>query len=135
MALRVLLRFESEVVEDGALGGFVGMSGWLPCRKALEEIIKPPYEHPDSNDPFERDNKDSSLDNLSVGVRVMVFVRDNMDPPPITTALPACLQTPVFLGHGEVDGKVSVKLGREAASTLAGVGVDITWQAYAKLGH
>ncbi len=88
-----------------------------------------------SNDPFERDNKDSSLDNLSVGVRVMDFVRDNMDPPPITTGLPACLQTPVFLGHGEVDEEVSVKLGREAASTLAGVGVDITWQAYAKLGH
>ncbi len=39
MALRVLLSFESEVVEDGAMGGFVGMSGWLPCGKALEEII------------------------------------------------------------------------------------------------
>lgn len=135
VALHVLLSFESDVVEDGALGGFVGMSGWLPFRKALEGIVKPPYEHLDSNDPFERDNYDSSLDNQSAGVRVMNFVRDNMDLPPMTTDLPACLQTPVFLGHGEIDEKVCVKLGREAASTLEGMGMDITWKAYEKLGH
>ncbi len=135
MALHVLLSFECDVVEDGALGGFVGMSGWLPFRDALEEIIKPSYEFFESNDPFERDNNDSDHDSQSVGARSRNFVRDNMDLPPVTTDLPACLQTPVFLGHGEADDKVSVKLGREAASTLEGMGMDLTWKGYNKLGH
>ena len=135
MALHVLLSFESDVVEDGALGGFVGMSGWLPFRKPLEEIVKPSNEYCSEDDPFERDTTHDNHDHQSVGVRVMDFVRDNMDLPPITTDLPACLQTPIFLGHGEADEKVSVKLGREAASTLEGMGMDITWKGYRDFGH
>lgn len=135
MALHVLLSFESDVVENGALGGFVGMSGWLPFQNSLEEIVNASYEHHNIDDPFERDHTDSIHDNQSVGVRVMDFVRDNMDLPPMTTDLPACLQTPVFLGHGEADEKVSAKLGLQAASTLERMGMDVTWRGYEKFGH
>ena len=132
MALHVLLSFESDVVEDGALGGFVGMSGWLPFQKSLAAIIRPTHDDAGADDPFERGE---THDNQSVGVRIMNFVRENMDLPPITTDLPACLQTPVFLGHGEDDEKVPAKFGRQAASTLEGMGMDITWRGYAKFGH
>ena len=134
MALHVLLSFESDVVEDGALGGFVGMSGWLPFQKPLDEIVHPPHFHSDAGDAFERGDEEVH-DNQSVGIRVMDFVRGNMDLPPISTDLPACLQTPVFMGHGEADEKVPAKLGRQAASTLEGMGMDVTWRGYAKLGH
>ena len=134
MALHVLLSFESDVVEDGALGGFVGMSGWLPFRDSLEEIIHPTRNHSEADDPSER-GKDKVHDNQSVGTCVMDFVRDIMDLPPTTTDLPACLQTPVFLGHGELDAKVPAKLGRQAASTLEAMGMDVTWRGYEKLGH
>ena len=135
MGLHVLLSLETDVVEDGALGGFVGMSGWLPFRIDLEGIVEPSCENPSDDDPFERNDGDSRENDQSVGVRVMNLVRDNTDLPPLTTDLPSCLQTPIFLGHGEADDKVSVKLGQEAASTLIKMGMDIAWKGYKDFGH
>lgn len=48
----------------------------------------------------------------------------------------AYLKTPVFLGHGSADPKVSVKLGQRMASILVdGFGMDVTWKAYEEFGH
>lgn len=46
------------------------------------------------------------------------------------------LQTPVFLGHGSADPKVSVCLGQRMASALSDeFGMDVTWKAYQDFGH
>lgn len=46
------------------------------------------------------------------------------------------LKTPVSLGHGSADPKVSVDLGRRMASILSdGFGMDVTWKSYEEFGH
>ena len=131
MALHVLLSFTSTLGEFEALGGFIGMSGWLPLRNSLEEII-----HPDDNDadddPFSH-RSDDGQDGQSIAVRVINSVRDNMNLPPVSNA--SCLLTPAFLVHGSADKKVSVKLGEQAAATLRDVGIDVRWKAYKEFSH
>ena len=107
----------------------------MPVQNALEEFINASYEHDDIDDPFERDKSDIIHDNQSVGVRVMDFVRDYIDLPPMTIDLPACLQTPLFLGHGEADEKGSAKLDLQAALSLERMGMDVMWRGYEKFGR
>ncbi|CRG91735.1 hypothetical protein PISL3812_08787 [Talaromyces islandicus] len=46
------------------------------------------------------------------------------------------LQTPIFLGHGALDPKVSVHLGEKMTRLLANhMQMDVTWKAYEDLGH
>lgn len=46
------------------------------------------------------------------------------------------LQTPVFVGHGAEDPKVSVVLGKRMSDLLStGLGMDVTWRSYDGLGH
>lgn len=42
---------------------------------------------------------------------------------------------PMLLGHGVEDERVPVYLGREAASCLTAMGVDVSWKEYEGLGH
>ncbi|KAG6986580.1 aspartic-type endopeptidase opsB [Physcia stellaris] len=44
---------------------------------------------------------------------------------PLTTQFPVRLRTPIFIGHGLVDEKVSVKIGRQAASCPSALDVDV----------
>ncbi|KAL2866669.1 uncharacterized protein BJX67DRAFT_354535 [Aspergillus lucknowensis] len=77
-------------------------------------------------------------------IQALNYVRDILDLPPLQGARNSdgesgdvpYLKTPVFLGHGAADPKVSVNLGRQMASILAeGFGMDITWKAYEGFGH
>ncbi|KAJ5339965.1 Phospholipase/carboxylesterase/thioesterase [Penicillium brevicompactum] len=46
------------------------------------------------------------------------------------------LRTPVFVGHGTEDPKVSVLLGKKMSNFLStGLGMDVTWKSYDGLGH
>ncbi|EKV18885.1 hypothetical protein PDIG_06580 [Penicillium digitatum PHI26] len=46
------------------------------------------------------------------------------------------LQTPVFLGDGAEDPKVSAGLGEKMTRVLSnGLGMDVTWKEYQGLGH
>ncbi|KAJ5325270.1 Acyl-protein thioesterase 1 [Penicillium brevicompactum] len=46
------------------------------------------------------------------------------------------LRTPVFMGHGTEDPKVSVLLGRKMSNFLStGLGMNVTWKSYDGLGH
>ncbi len=42
---------------------------------------------------------------------------------------------PLFLGHGTMDEKVPINLGRLAASCLEAMHVDVRWEEYDGLGH
>lgn len=46
------------------------------------------------------------------------------------------LQTPVFIGHGSEDPKVSVCLGEKMSGVLStGLAMNVTWKTYEGLGH
>ena len=46
------------------------------------------------------------------------------------------LRTPVFLGHGAEDPKVSAALGKKMSNVLSdGLGMDVAWKEYQGLGH
>ncbi|CAI7608503.1 unnamed protein product [Penicillium viridicatum] len=107
------------------------------------------------NDPFKRsspshDNFDPFADNeeeVSLLEHAISHIRDILDLPiisagdhPTKDSQPQPkfhhLQTPIFIGHGSEDPKVSVELGRKMSHVLsAGFGMDVTWKAYKGLGH
>jgi predicted esterase len=108
-----------------------------------------PSDDEDSN-PFGLGSDDGRLDEasargLSRPYQALNHIRDILDlslsaPHTNTTDESAQqeshLMTPVFLGHGTADPKVSVKLGRALAKTLSeGFGVDMTWREYEDFGH
>ncbi len=68
------------------------------------------------------------------------FLREEIDfsTAGTTTPSPAKLKLqdmPLFLGHGTVDEKVPIILGRLAASCLEDMHVDVRWEEYDGLGH
>ena len=136
MGLHVLLSFEGEHEDKRAsLGGFVGMSGWLPFRKDLDEILNPLDEDEDYEDPFLRDPDDATSVDQNPATRAVNVVREIMDLAPLTSPTPSCISTPVFLGHGTADEKIPVALGQQVVATLRDLRMQVWWRAYEGLGH
>lgn len=130
--------------ERQRLGGFIGMSGWLPLEREIAGILKMDNGgqgqsddgDEDEDDPFAHD---SDGDDIPAHIQAVNHVREVLELPPIEAdadELVSHLKTPVFLGHGSLDEKVSVNLGRRMAAILSdGFGMDVTWKAYENLGH
>lgn len=89
-------------------------------------------------DPFQSESQeDSGRDSRSNIMDVINHVRDILDLESVSISgtFPA-LQTPVFLGHGSADPKVSVHLGERMAELLSEkLKMDVTWKAYEGFGH
>nr|POE53269.1 lysophospholipase-like protein 1 [Quercus suber] len=150
MGLHLLLSYEG----SPSLGGFVGMSGWLPFNDAMETIVRPRSSCESRQDESEDDNPfatsgdeeidfeaeqshqgETCVDPPSIAEEVCNFVRDNMDLPPISpSSQPSWLSTPVFLGHGKNDEKVKMAKGLRAFNCLRDLGVQVTWNEYDE-GH
>ncbi|KAH9998887.1 acyl-protein thioesterase [Xylariaceae sp. FL0662B] len=140
MALSCLLAI------DVPIGGFIGMSGWLPFRADIEEVFRGGdeagvEENPfgfDDDDPFSTSDEQTHAEQDPT-VKVVKFVRDllcldDLDNP--TQDLPvASLSTPIFLGHGDADEKVKPSLGEAAYKTLDLIGYNVTWKSYKEQGH
>lgn len=132
------------------LGGFIGMSGWLPFERELAEIL-----HIDGGDQENTQSEageddvnpfahDTGGDDVPADIQAVNHIRDTLNLPPYqldpddskNAGSISYLKTPVFLGHGSADPKVSVDLGRRMASILTdGFGMDVTWKAYEEFGH
>jgi predicted esterase len=125
MSMAVLLSLEFP------LGGYFGMSGWLPFREDIESVIEPVEEE---DDPFADDGADGEV--MEPPLMAVSLVRDILS---VDAATPSkegtSLTTPVLLCHGEDDEKVKCKLGEEAAQCLSSLGMEVTWKCYAGLGH
>ena len=65
-------------------------------------------------------------------IQAVNYFCQDLDLPP-TTQFPVRLRTPIFIGHGLVDEKVSVKLGRQAASYPSALDVDVEYKELANL--
>ncbi|KAK8037130.1 alpha/beta-hydrolase [Apiospora marii] len=123
------------------LGAFVGMAGWLPYAYRLSSLVTSLPEVEDGDfDPFRRDEDDEDetqieerpVDEAATWLRDQIeLVTDNS----ITHEGVASDVTPVFLGHGVLDDKVDVVLGRQARDALTELRLQVTWKEYEGLGH
>lgn len=139
--------------EDGErrpLGGFIGMSGWLPFEGEIARSLKidegdqgesESGAEEDDDDPFAHD---TDGDDVPAHIQAVNHIRDILGMPPFQSDADdsenalrvSYLGTPIFLGHGSADSKVSVELGRRMASILSdGFGMDVTWKVYEEFGH
>ena len=135
--LHVLLSY----VDDGrgALGGFVGMSGWLPFQKDLAELL--PLDDRGGgltedrpSDVLKAKERESRFD---LAIRAINFTRES-----VLGLFPAkrenCVSvhsTPIWLAHGTMDQVIRCKYGELAAKTLEKLGWDVTWMLYEDLEH
>ncbi|KAI9709072.1 MAG: hypothetical protein M1820_003518 [Bogoriella megaspora] len=129
MSLSVLLSL------DCSLGGFLGMSGWLPFQQEVAQLIAEEGEHGDKDDPFKEEESrgwvaDHPMTTAANFYRELLSI-DTSD----TDLEHTALLTPVFIGHGKADPKVPIHLSESAAQTLRRIGIDVTWRPYAEHGH
>ncbi|OTA60286.1 acyl-protein thioesterase [Hypoxylon sp. EC38] len=129
---------------DFPIGGFIGMSGWLPFQPEIESLARSEDETHDSNnpfgsvedDPFASTDGQANVDDDPI-VSVVRFYRELLclDDIENLSKDTSSLSTPVFLGHGDADEKVKVSLGEAAHRTLELIGYNISWKAYQEQGH
>ncbi|MCJ1387898.1 hypothetical protein MMC18_000741 [Xylographa bjoerkii] len=136
-ALYAMLTFYDTTLGDSAvrpaIGAMVGMSGWLPFRQQVDEIMG---DSDQGEDPFDRGEGLNAETPTSREMQALNFLRENIDLAAFTAGLSsASLQTPVFLGHGTADLTVDVALGEGAASTLVSLGMDVRWVPYTDFYH
>lgn len=140
---------------DKRLGGFVGMSGWLPFASKIREICRLNTSNISVNicggvtggDPRERQQQNESKSDepttieQSCQIEVLRFFKENLSLPPSQIvgdgkASNDVLKTPVFLGHGDDDPTVNYQHERIIYSTLKdGLSMDVTWGRYEGFGH
>jgi predicted esterase len=98
------------------LGGFVGLSGWLPYVSQIEDICRAQRE------AVERVQYIKAIPGHN---REVIKASGNE----------ACLETPVFLGHCKDDEVVPVMNGEALCKGLRDLGMQVEWHAYEDGGH
>ncbi|OTB13135.1 hypothetical protein K445DRAFT_65200 [Daldinia sp. EC12] len=131
------------LVLDFPLGGFIGMSGWLPFRKEIEEAIQDDDDDDDAE--IDDDNPFATLKSVNEfelqardpPLKALIFERDLLSLPPLANATKAntAQDTPIFLGHGDSDEKKPYQQGEAAARTMQAAGYEVIWKLYHELGH
>jgi len=118
---------------DHPIGGFIGMSGYLPFREDIDEAMA---ELSDAEDnPFS--HGDDIHDDLDPATKASVFERDLLALPPVdeVDSEKTAQSTPIFLGHGGADEKVPCSLGEAMARTMQTAGYTVRWKYYQDHGH
>lgn len=119
------------------LSAAFGLCGWLPFRKQMDDIgqsislNKTNAVDQDQEDLFGSADMRKDLDPAT---EAAAFLLEMLDMPVKRPSL-AFQHIPMFLGHGDMDWKVPIELGEDAAKCLKGLGVSVVWNEYAKLGH
>jgi len=153
MSLHISLNYDPSEVERASdeggppsLGGYIGMSGWLPFAENISSAAVPAKEDgqdADDTDPFgsaDCPDDDEGVDDSVQArqLRAANFARDIVDLDPLDKdeqPVPSFASVPYLLGHGTADEKVSVRLGEQARDVLLQLGLDVTWRAYQEFGH
>ncbi|KAH8903785.1 alpha/beta-hydrolase, partial [Coniochaeta sp. PMI_546] len=153
-SLTALLLWDGE-----PLGAVVGMCGWLPFAAGLMQQVSM-FTDPastvgdgsaeghsaaiddDAFDPFEREDGDDGKGEdaataTSAPTRAIEWLKEEIQTQTVGTSLAGAVfgRTPIFLGHGTEDDRVSVILGREAADCLERLGFEVCWREYQSLGQ
>ncbi|KAI8930940.1 hypothetical protein NX059_011955 [Plenodomus lindquistii] len=127
-------------------GALIGMSGYLPFRKSMEDYIEESDDgdndsfvesEADGDDIFERDDEDH--DERSRYGKAIDWLREELrfdsEVEGLSSASPPLQSIPIFMGHGKDDEKVPRTFGKLATDFLGSIDVDVTWKEYEGLGH
>ena len=102
------------------LGGFVGVSSWLPLAEHIGRYLR----------------EGQGTAGSGSKVQAAAFVENMMSRPRAVASTPSVsstgsiLSTPVFLGHGADDAYVDVELGQQAKAVLEQAGMRVQWKQY-----
>lgn len=139
-ALLSLLLWEGE-----SLAAAFGMAGWLPfCANLRGEMEEEKEEDGecDDDDLFERQDREEDKGDLDPPQRAVAWLRETLDVPELCPktdrgggGVMPYQKTPVFLGHGVLDDRVDVILGRNAAACVGALGARVVAKEYESLGH
>ena len=97
-------------------GGFIGLSGWLPCVRQIEDICRAQSE------AVER-------------IRYIKAIPGRNREVSAASGIEACLETPVFLGHCKDVEVVPYVNGEALCKGLQDLGMQVEWHAYEDGGH
>ncbi|EER37202.1 conserved hypothetical protein [Histoplasma capsulatum H143] len=82
------------------------------------------------------DDGSDNDDSKSAELQAINHIRDILDPSMLPALATHNFQSPVFLGYGSADEKVSVNLGQSMVDFLQKrLDMDVTWKAYGGFGH
>jgi len=112
----------------------IGMCGWLPLRKQIEDAVFQTEVDGKADDPFGQDDEDSAGHTVPDINMVVEYLREEIQMPSDLSSSKLS-DMPVFLGHGTEDEKVPLALGREAAELLRKLDVGAESKEYEGLGH
>ena len=131
--------------EGSEIAAVVGMCGWLPLRKRMEDMIRDEDLLHDEDNPFASTNQevlDASIGEMLPQNEAIAFkfekavryLREELQMPDKSESyiLP---RVPNFLGHGTEDEKVPLELDREAADFLRFLDFDVEYREYDGLTH
>lgn len=132
---------------DYALGGWVGMSGFMPMRGMFMQALKADAQVCEDGIVFQDDDAEqqtSTTTERSIhaqdvvpATKVLNAIRQEVLSIPVLkwTSPADVLETPAFYGHGSDDEKVNCKLGDELVETLRELKMNVKHQVYQGLGH
>ncbi|EGX87663.1 acyl-protein thioesterase 1,2, putative [Cordyceps militaris CM01] len=114
------------------IGGFIGMSGYFTYERGINMVLAD--DDLGDLDPFssngQRQTKRKSVE-AQVFERELLCLDAENEPSAERTAY----RTPVFLGYGDADEKVRVRLGETAAAVMRSAGYKVHWKSYQRQGH
>lgn len=125
------------------IGGFVGMSGWMPYREDIHSLVTGEGQADDEENPFgEGENAPSTSKTREPAeqepiIKAANFVRDllSVAGTQISMASQTAITTPIFLGHGSADSKITLNLGEDVRATSEAIGFKVRWEVYREQGH
>ncbi len=120
------------------LKAMIGMCGWLPLRKRIEDMARASNSDWDEEDHVEfREDEDINANlNLDGCTQALQYLRDQLNFSSDGSAPSKVYQqVPIFLGHGTQDEKVPIDLDREAARCLELLEANVESIEYQDLGH
>ena len=132
-ALYALLTYKSSV--GGIPGGVIGLSGWLPMQKVLNDFALA-MKHANDTSPKNGKEQQKIISVEAHRARAIEFSR-------LATGLPRSpfINTTndnylsFFLAHSQGDEEVPISHAREAAITLAQMAMKVSLKVYGGLGH
>ena len=132
MALYALLTYKSRV--GGILGGVIGLSGWLPMQKTLNNFALSMKRANDT--PPNSGEQEQKIVSVEVHrARAIEFSRLLIGLPISPVLVTKDNYLSFFLAHGEADEEVPVSHAREAAITIAQMAMKVNLKVYEGLGH